>query len=167
MPRSSPNKAEKSKTSSNGDGSPRIPAIDEKYAGFKLTVRPSKIHRWGVYAGEDIPARRKVMEYTGEKISRMETKRRSERGGDMVYLFTLDKYWTIDGSVGGSGAEYINHCCDPNIVTVVRGGHILYMSRRPIRKGEELTVDYHFAKDIEKYVCKCGATSCRGTINLK
>jgi len=107
------------------------------------------------------------MEYTGERINRMETKRRSENGGNMVYLFTLDKYWTIDGSVGGSGAEYINHCCDPNITTVVRGGHILYMSRRPIRKGEELTVDYHFAKDIEKYVCKCGAEKCRGTINLK
>ncbi|MDE3195499.1 MAG: SET domain-containing protein-lysine N-methyltransferase [Acidobacteriota bacterium] len=143
------------------------PAIDKRYAGFKLSVRPSKIHRWGVYAEENIPARRKVMEYTGERISRRETKRRSERGGSMVYLFTLDDYWTLDGSVGGSGAEYINHCCDPNIVTVIRGGHILYMSRRPIRKGEELTVDYHFAKDIEKYVCKCGAAACRGTINLK
>lgn len=160
-------KVQEAKASSNGHSSRKIPAIDERYAGFKLTVKPSKIHRWGVYAEEDIPARRKVMEYTGERINRMETKRRSGNGGNMVYLFTLDKYWTIDGSVGGSGAEYINHCCDPNIVTVVRCGHILYMSRRSIRKGEELTVDYHFAKDIEKYVCKCGAEKCRGTINLK
>ena len=38
---------------------------------------------------------------------------------------------------------------------------------RPIRKGEELTVDYHFAKDIERIPCKCGAAGCRGTINLK
>jgi SET domain-containing protein len=120
-----------------------------------------------MYALEDIPARRKVIEYTGEKISRRETKRRSEEGGRMIYLFTLNDYWTVDGSVGGSGAEYINHCCDPNITTVIRSGHILYMSRKPIRIGDELTVDYHFASDIEKYVCKCGAATCRGTINLK
>lgn len=145
----------------------QAPQVDERYANFKLKIRPSKIHRWGLYAEEDIPPRRKVMEYTGERISRVETKRRSEQQGRMIYLFTLDSYWTLDGAVGGSGAEYVNHCCDPNIVTVIRNGHIIYMSRRLIRKGEELTVDYHFAKDIETYICKCGAANCRGTINLK
>ena len=144
-----------------------VPTINEDYTNFKLRIKPSKIHRWGVYAGEDIPARRKVIEYTGERISRRETRRRSDEQGRLIYLFTLDNYWTLDGAVGGSGAEYINHCCDPNIVTVIRNAHILYMSRRPIRKGEELTVDYHFAKDIERIPCKCGAAGCRGTINLK
>jgi uncharacterized protein len=146
---------------------PQVPTVNPKYANFKLEIKPSKIHRWGVYAAEDIPVRRKVMEYTGERINRRETKRRSEEQGRMIYLFTLDSYWTLDGAVGGSGAEYCNHCCDPNIVTEIRSGHILYMSRRAIRKGEELTVDYHFAKDIETYICKCGAANCRGTINLK
>jgi SET domain-containing protein len=144
-----------------------VPRIDPDYATFRLEVRQSKIHRWGVYALENIPARRKVIEYTGERISRKETRRRSEEQGRMIYLFTLDNYWTLDGAVGGSGAQYINHCCDPNVVTVIRQGHILYMSRRSIRKGEELTVDYHFAKDIDKIPCKCGAETCRGTINLK
>jgi len=110
--------------------------------------------------------RRKVMEYTGERISRKETRRRSEEQGRMIYLFTLDKYWTLDGAVGGSGAQYINHCCDPNITAAIRNGHILYISRRAIRKGQELTVDYHFAKDIERIPCKCGSALCRGTINL-
>jgi SET domain-containing protein len=41
------------------------------------------------------------------------------------------------------------------------------MSTRNIRKGEELTVDYHFAKNIEKVPCRCGAPNCRGTINVK
>jgi uncharacterized protein len=144
----------------------RAPQIDDRYAAFRLQIKPSKIHRWGVYAAEDIPARRKVIEYTGERISRRETRRRSEEQGRMIYLFTLDSYWTVDGAVGGSGAQYINHCCDPNITTVIRNGHILYLSRRAIRKGEELTVDYHFAADIEKYPCKCGSAKCRGTINL-
>ena len=144
-----------------------VPEINEKYASFKLDIRPSKIHRWGVYAGENIPARRKVIEYTGERISRIETRRRSEEQARMIYLFTLDNYWTLDGAVGGSGAQYINHCCEPNSKTIIQKGHILYMSSRAIRKGEELTVDYHFAKDIERIPCKCGAAKCRGTINLK
>jgi SET domain-containing protein len=142
------------------------PQINEQHACFKLEIRPSRIHRWGVYALEDIPAKRKVMEYTGERINRKETKKRSEEQARMIYLFTLDSYWTLDGSVGGSGAEYCNHCCDPNIVVIIRQGHILYMSRRAIRKGEELTVDYHFAKNVDKVPCKCGAAICRGTINL-
>lgn len=146
---------------------PQVPRIDEKHACFKLEIRPSKIHRWGIYASEDIPVRRKVIEYRGERISRRETKRRADERPHLIYLFTLDAYWTLDGSVGGSGAEYINHCCDPNIATVIRNGHILYMSRKAIRKGEELTVDYHFSKDVERIPCKCGAETCRGTINLK
>jgi len=147
---------------SASDGNPRI---DARYACFGMRLAASKIHRWGVYATELIPARRKVIEYTGEKISRRETKRRSE-ANDLIYLFTLDNYWTLDGSVGGSGAEYINHSCDPNLEARILRGHILYMSRRNISSGEELTVDYHFDKKVERVVCRCGAANCRGTINL-
>lgn len=141
-----------------------VPEIDSRFCNFRLRLKASRIHRWGVFAGEDIPANRKVIEYTGERISRIETKRRSN--ARLTYLFTLNDYWCLDGSVDGSGAEYINHCCQPNLVTRIVKGHILYMSRRPIRKGEELTVDYHFAKNVEKVPCKCGSAKCRGTINL-
>jgi uncharacterized protein len=141
------------------------PRIDTRYTCFGMRLAPSKIHRWGVYAAEFIPAHRKVIEYTGERISRRETKRRAE-SSQMVYLFTLDAYWTLDGAVGGSGAEYINHSCDPNLVSRITKGHILYISRREIQPGEELTVDYHFAKKVERVPCRCGAASCRGTINL-
>lgn len=145
----------------------KIPQIDPEYACFKISIRSSGIHRHGIFADEDIPKGRKVIEYLGEKINRRETRRRSDQQGSMIYLFTLDSYWTIDGSVGGSGAEYINHCCDPNIRTLITKGHILYMTARDIKKGEELTVDYHFSKDIDKIPCKCGSPKCRGTINVK
>ncbi|HTP86155.1 MAG TPA: SET domain-containing protein-lysine N-methyltransferase [Bryobacteraceae bacterium] len=141
------------------------PRIDPCHACFRLRLAESKIHRWGVYAAEDIPANRKVIEYTGERISRRESKRRSER--PLNYVFTLDAYWSVDGSVGGSGAEFINHCCNPNIVARIVRGHILYYSARPIRKDEELTVDYRYDKHVEKFPCSCGSPHCRGTINLK
>lgn len=142
------------------------PRIDPRYACFKLRAAESAIHRWGIFAEQDIPANRKVIEYTGEMISRREAKRRS-KGEALIYLFTVDSYWCKDGAVGGSGAELINHSCDPNIRAVVTKGHILYMSKRLIRKGEELTVDYNFDADIEKYPCYCGAPNCRGTLNVK
>ncbi len=141
------------------------PYINTQYACFKLVVAPSKIHRWGVYAGELIPAKRKVIEYTGERISRRETKRRSDEQ-KLTYLFTLDSYWTLDGAVNGSGAQYINHCCEPNLTARIVKDHILYVSTRSIRPGEELTIDYHFDKEVEKVPCRCGALKCRGTINL-
>ena len=141
------------------------PQINPQYCNFKLRLGHSRIHRWGVYATGAIPKNRKIIEYTGEKISRRETRHRSDTR-EFNYLFTLDKYWTVDGSVGGSGAEFINHSCDPNVVARISKGHILYYSKRDIRKGEELTVDYHFSPDVEAVPCGCGSTRCRGTINV-
>ena len=149
----------------NQNGSGSAPVIDQRHASFKLKVAPSKIHRWGIYAGELIPKGRKVIEYCGEKINRRETKHRADTA-EFNYLFTLDSYWTIDGSVGGSGAEFINHCCDPNVEARIVRKHILYFALRDIRKGDELTIDYRFDSAVEKYTCKCGASGCRGTINL-
>ncbi|HEY1337226.1 MAG TPA: SET domain-containing protein-lysine N-methyltransferase [Bryobacteraceae bacterium] len=140
------------------------PFINSPHACFRLEIGPSAIHRLGVFAAERIPARRKVIEYTGERIARREARKRG--CGAMTYLFTLDDYWTIDGAVGGSGAELINHCCEPNLRAWNFRGHILYMSNRPIRRGEELTVDYMFSKKIEPVPCRCGARGCRGTINV-
>jgi len=139
--------------------------IDPRHTPYRLEIRESSIHRWGVYARERIPNGRKVIEYTGERISRRETSRRGL--GKVTYLFTLDNYWTIDGAFGGSGAEIINHSCDPNLITRIIRGHILYMSKRVIRPGEELTVDYLFSDKIERVRCRCGSRLCRGTINIK
>ena len=136
------------------------PRIDPQFACFKLAIRKSKIHRYGVYADERIPANRKVIEYTGERINRAETKRRGE--GEYTYLFTLDNYWTIDGAFGGSGAEIINHCCEPNLITRIIKGHILYLSLREIQPGEELLVDYNFTYTGDRSTCACGAPTCRG-----
>ena len=143
-----------------------LPSIDPNATKFKLRLAYSPIHRWGIYAEESIPKGRKVIEYTGEKISRKETKRRyAERAEN--YLFTLNAYWTVDGGVGGSGAQFINHSCDPNCYARIVNDHILYMSKRKIEPGEELTIDYRFDKDVDRVICQCAAPVCRGTINLK
>ena len=136
--------------------------INPAHTPFQLVVCPSRIHRVGVFANEPIPAHRKVIEYTGERIGRNEARRRSNP--KHFYLFELDRYWQIDGAIGGSGAEYINHSCEPNLRARLVHGHILYFSKRPIVRGEELTVDYQYP-EITHMPCSCGAASCRGTMS--
>ena len=95
----------------------KSPRIDPRFASFRMEIRPSKIHRFGVYALERIPGNRKVIEYTGERLNRLQARRRDSKR--FTYLFAVDDYWTLDGAVNGSGAEIINHSCDPNLVSRV------------------------------------------------
>jgi uncharacterized protein len=142
------------------------PSIDPRYARFRLRVGKSRIHRVGIFAEERIPARRNVIEYIGELINPIEAYRRSNFASEN-YTFALDKFWRIDGAVGGSGAEFINHSCDPNLRwSRVPGGRIFCQSARPIQDGEELTLDYGFPRQAPKVSCRCGSPKCRGTINL-
>ena len=136
------------------------PRIDQSKAWFRLEVRRSKVHRWGVFALEAIPARRRVIEYTGEKISLEEHERRGLKG--FLYRFTLSDKWVIDPrTTGGSGAEYINHSCDGNLEAHGYGGHIYLSSLRRIEPGEELNYDYNIQGDY-KIRCRCGTANCRG-----
>jgi len=136
--------------------------INPQLARFRLIVRRSPINRFGVFAEERIPAGRRVIEYTGERVGRREAQRRA--GLACSYLFAMAGYW-LDGAIGGSGAEYVNHSCAPNVRARRIRGRILYVSRRAIEKGEELTIDYGYSPDVELIPCRCGAPACRGTIN--
>lgn len=148
------------------------PRINSVFARFAMRVGRSAIQGLGVFALEKIPSHRRVIEYTGEKISAKEGLRRLVKiwnggGSRRIVIFRLNPRWCVDPDAGGSGAEFINHSCAPNLVTRKMAGHIYYYSRRLIREDEELTVDYRFDADGIQVPCKCGAPSCRGTINLK
>jgi uncharacterized protein len=142
----------------------RQPRIDPRYTRFRLEIRASSIHRWGVFALERIPARRNVIEYKGELVNPVEIYRRM-KDQEETYALKLNDFWRIDGSVGGSGAEIINHSCDPNLQWRKRAGRVQCQSLRRIRAGEELTVDYSFSIKAPKVPCLCGSPKCRGTIN--
>src|ERR1700733_1254170 len=129
----------------------RKPKLNPEASKFALKIKRSKIHRFGVFALEPIPKRTRVIEYTGERISRREISRRLE--GRFTYIFLLDPYWGIDGAVDGSGAEIINHCCQPNLEADVTKDQIYYVSLRTIKAGEELTVDYAFDTKQDPQPC--------------
>ena len=148
----------------NADAVAKTGTINPFVTHYRVETRESAIHHLGVFARQAIPAWRKVIEYTGERISKAESGRRWDP--KRSYLFELTTRTHLDGAIGGSGAEYINHSCDPNIKTRIVRGHILYYSQRAIRAGEELTVDYRYDHDSDRMTCYCGSPACRGTMNL-
>jgi len=144
--------------------------IDPRASRFRLRVRGSPIHRLGVFTEEAIPARQKVIEYTGERITRRKALERMKKfwtpgRPKPIYFFRVSRYWDIDASADGSGAELINHSCKPNLLARRRRGHIFFFSRRNISAHEELTLDYRFPANAEKIPCHCGSPKCRGFLN--
>jgi SET domain-containing protein len=141
-----------------------------EFSRFKLRVSSSKIHRLGVFAAESIPARAKVIEYSGKRLSRRQAcevfrERLASRSPHLHYLARVNSYWTVDGADDGSGAEFINHCCDPNLVMRTVRDHIWLISLRRIRRGEELSSDYAYDPKGIRVSCRCGSPNCRGTLN--
>jgi SET domain-containing protein len=142
-----------------------IPRINSDYTWFNLAIVRSPIHRWGVIAEQSIPAGEYVIEYTGQLLNRRQHKEVTS-GRKYIYTYCLDDYWSLDGAVRGSGAERVNHSCDPNLYAEIRGHRVYFYSLRRIKRGEELTVDYQFEYDKNPVICLCGTKKCRGTINL-
>ncbi len=135
--------------------------------------RRSAIHGRGVFARRDIADGTRILEYTGERITKAETVRREaqrlerqRRGGDdSVYFFVLNQRYDLDGRTGGSVARFINHSCQPNCRTEIIRGRVWIIARRDIAAGEELTFDYGFPfRKWHLHPCRCGAPRCAGFI---
>ena len=132
-----------------------------------VKVRNSKIHRKGVFAKKDIPKDTYIIEYVGRKITNKEADKISEdeTKNGIVYLFEINKRYTIDGDVPYNPARFINHACDPNAESLNDKGHIWIEAMKDIKKGEEITYDYCLTTDDPyDHPCKCGSKKCKGYI---
>lgn len=137
-------------------------------------IRPSPIQGQGAFATRRIRKGTRIIEYVGERITPAEADTRYDDDRvdhPHVLLFTVDKRTVIDAGVGGNEARFINHSCEPNCEAVVESGRVFIEALRDIAPGEELTYDYHLERhgrdDAEweqRYACRCGAESCRGTM---
>lgn len=109
----------------------------------------------GLFASKDFKKGRRVIEYTGEKISADEA---NVRGGK--YLFELNDKWTIDGKGRENTARYINHSCRPNCYPELNASEtrVFIFAKKNIAAGEELTYDYgkeYFKELIAPFGCRC------------
>ena len=129
-----------------------------------LSIRKSPINGRGCFATKPFTHRKKIAEYTGERISDLEAQKRA-RGRRHLRICDIDGRFSLDGARGGNGTHYINHSCDPNAFMQTLYGHVLFFARRDIASGEEITIDYEETLLPDSRRCQCGAKNCRGTIN--
>lgn len=129
----------------------------------------SGIHGSGVFASVDIPDGTRVIEYTGERITKTESKRREQqrlarqaRGGDdCVYIFDVSPKFDLDGRRSRSIARLINHSCAANCSAENIDGRIWIIAKRDIPVGAEITFDYGYAfSEWRLHPCRCGAKGC-------
>lgn len=128
-----------------------------------LSIQESAIEGRGCFSVANFKRGRKIAEYTGEKITAAEAKRRA--GRRKLRICAINQRWSLDGSRRGNGTHYINHSCQPNAYMKILYGHIMFIALRDIRPGEEITIDYESTLHSDKKRCTCRANQCRGTIN--
>jgi uncharacterized protein len=107
----------------------------------------------GLFTLEPIPARKRIIEYKGPIITPED-----RNGLSNKYLFEIDKGYAIDGRARSNLARYINHSCRPNAIAYCEGRRIWIWSRRKIKAGEEITINYgkqYLDQFIEPIGCKC------------
>lgn len=138
-----------------------------------IRSQDSAIHGRGVYAQRAIPYGTRIVEYTGQRITKAESQRREElrlarqrRGLDScVYIFVLNRRYDLDGRTSKNIARLINHSCAPNCRSEIIRGRVWIIARRDIAAGEEITFDYGFPlNEWRLHPCHCGAAQCVGYI---
>ena len=130
---------------------------------FAVAVRPSRIDGQGAFAGEAIPARRKIGEIRGEPVSVREARRRA-KGVARIMIVELSDKRAIDASNSTDPLRFTNHSCRPNAVLRIRQGRVEFYAMRDVAAGEELTVDYGETHHEGTLRCRCGAAGCIGML---
>ena len=134
----------------------------------------SFIHGWGLFAKEGIAEGDLVIEYRGDVVRHSVANEREIRYRQQkkdLYLFGVTESHVIDSTDDGSIARFMNHSCAPStyskIILIGDDPHLAFYARCNILPGQELTYDYRLKEedDDNKIECKCGAPTCRGTIN--
>ena len=105
-----------------------------------MEVRPSKIHRIGLFTLEPLKPKDIVIEYVGEIIRNQVADQREMRYKDKgigdCYMFRLDEQHIIDATFFGGKARYLNHSCDANciakIINVDYQKHIIILAKRNV-----------------------------------
>ncbi len=108
----------------------------------------------GLFALENIPAGKRMIEYIGQLISNEEVEKRKTG----KYFYGVNTKWSLDGSARSNKARYINHSCRPNAEAIVTGHRVWIWSKRTIKAGEEITSDYgteYFDMHIKPKGCRC------------
>ena len=145
-------------TSSDCSDSPR--SNPQKYG---VEVKRSSIEGRGAFAAESIPARRKIGEIRGERITVKEARKRA-KVQQRIMIVEVSAKIAIDASRSNDPLRFTNHSCRPNAVLRINQGRIELYALRQLAAGEEITVSYGETHHEGTLRCRCGAPNCVGQI---
>ncbi len=126
-----------------------------------------------MFALRALEAGERIFEYKGETIAWTAAIIQHESTGTAghTYFFGLSDGRVINGGRRGNSARWLNHSCNANCEAIEIGNRVFIHASSAIVPGEELFLDYQLAvedpADEEarlSYVCRCGASGCRGTM---
>ena len=132
-----------------------------------IAVRPSPIDGQGLFATQDLPAGSVVARLGGRLISDEQLERliaEAERDADAPYIDSIAVHDDTNLLIPpGQPIHFGNHSCDPNLWHV---DPFTLATRRDVKAGEELTIDYatQTANPEVRFACCCGSLRCRGTV---
>ena len=130
-------------------------------------IKKSNIDKKGLYASKDIKRGARIINYKGKLITNIEVEQNPKFDNDKdIYLFDINKRYSLDGDFSWNTARLINHSCNPNCEVDGKGYKIWITAIKNIKKNEELTYDYGFSfdEDYKQFPCKCRAKNCCGYI---
>jgi SET domain-containing protein len=136
------------------------PANPQKYL---VLAAPSPIEGTGAFAGEAIPARRKIGEIRGERISIQEAWERVKTM-ERIMMVEISPRIAVDASRSRDPLRFTNHSCAPNAVLRIQQGRIEIHAMRAIAPGEEITCNYGETHHEGRLRCRCGAPNCVGKL---
>lgn len=125
----------------------------------KVRVRKTPTRGKGVFATKRLTEGTIVADYIGQVY---DLRSRLPRYPGLYDMWVY-KNLTICPDISKTGAHLINHSCEPNCVMYPYKGHILIVTARDIKPGEELTFHYWCSEDSETIRCQCGSEHCRGS----
>lgn len=128
-----------------------------------MAVEPSRIEGRGLFTKVPLRARQKIGEFTGERISQYEGRRRAKTR-KWIAIVELNNGQSIDAANESTGFRFINHSCSPNTFLRVIGERAEFYALHPIKADTELTVDCYPSHHNNTLPCKCRSTTCRGIL---
>jgi uncharacterized protein len=129
----------------------------------KAVPRDSKIHRYGIFAVEDIKEGEPINVFGGIAVPRSEIheyRKLVSHAGVQV----SDDFFIVPASNEEVKEQGIfNHSCEPSVGF---NSSVTMVAIRDISVGEELVMNYAFMEmDFESFECKCGTSMCRKVID--
>jgi SET domain-containing protein len=133
------------------------------YVSPQTQTKLSPIQGLGLFANQSISKGRVVAAWGGRVTTKAEIKLLPKH---ISYNYALEIYpgfYLAETKLSDlDSSDFINHSCSPNCKILKK---FLMITKRNIRKGEELTADFsNHSNKGQKFICHCGARNCKKVI---